>query len=107
MVRGLNCQIAEEDMDGSCATDAARWPTDSVATNAPAIAPQMSRQLTRAVPRRLRILGHIPRHGRRLDHRVRARWAGEGIVGCSGAYSSATLGHLIEAPLSGLGRSIA
>ena len=33
-----------------------RQPTDAVATNAQAVAPQMSRHLTRAVPRRLQEL---------------------------------------------------
>ena len=42
-----------------------------------------------------RILRDISRHGRCLDHRIRARWPGEGIVGCSGAHSSAALGRLI------------
>ena len=42
-----------------------------------------------------RILCDISRHGRCLDHRIRARWPGEGIVGCSGAHSGAALGHLI------------
>ena len=43
-----------------------------------------------------RILCDVPRHGRCLDHRLRARQPGEGIVGCSGAYRGAALGHLID-----------
>jgi hypothetical protein len=30
-----------------------------------------------------------------VDIRIRARWPGEGIVGCSGAHSGAALGNLI------------
>ena len=42
------------------------------------------------------VLCHVPRHGRCLHYRLRARYPGKGTVGCSGAHRSAALECLIS-----------